>query len=88
MSNAKQFRTIAGRWKMHAEVSKLDRLTERDQTLAMLMFFAGFSAALDATMEVADFPEGDAMQLLSHLHGEVEQIEAMATRFMSGVVPS
>lgn len=90
MSSAPQtFPTIAGRWKQHVEASGIDKaLPRREQSLAMLMFYAGFSAALDATMEVADFPELDAMQLLSAMHTEVKQVEAMATRVLGGVQPS
>lgn len=54
----------------------------------MLMFYAGFSAALDAGLEVAEFPEDEAMQLLSAMHTEVKQVEAMATRVLSAGLAS
>lgn len=79
--SARQFQTIAGRWKQHVAASGIDKaLTKHELGLAMLMFYAGFSAALDATWEVSDFQEDDAMRLLSAMHTEVEQLEAMATR--------
>lgn len=82
--SAQQFLTIAGRWKQHVEASGIDKaLPRREQGLAMLMFYAGFSAALDAGLEAAEFPEDEAMQLLSAMHTEVKQVEAMATRVLS-----
>ena len=54
----------------------------------MLMFYAGFSAALDAGLEAAEFPEDEAMQLLSAMHTEVKQVEAMATRVLSAGLAS
>lgn len=87
--SAQQFLTIAGRWKQHVEASGIDKaLPRREQGLAMLMFYAGFSAALDAGLEVAEFPEDEAMQLLTAMHTEVKQIEAMATRILGGVQAS
>jgi len=84
-----QFRTVAGRWKQHVEASGIDKsLPRKEQALAMLMFYAGFSASLDAALEVAAFPEDEAIRLLSALQMEVRQVEAMASRFASGVEPS
>jgi hypothetical protein len=82
--SSKQFLTIAGRWKQHVAASGMDALPRGEQTRCMLMFYAGFSAALDANMEVAEFEEEDAMRLLTALHNEVQQIEAMATRMTGG----
>ncbi len=83
--NGKQFLTIAGRWRQHVEASGIDKsLPRSEQALAMLMFYAGFSAALDANLEIAEFSEAEAMQLLSALHTEVQQIEAMATHMLGG----
>ena len=88
MSSA-EFRTIAGRWRQHVEASGIDKaLPKREQGLAMLMFYAGFSAALDAGLEVAEFPEDEAMQLLPAMHTEVKQIEALAARILGGAQPS
>lgn len=79
--SAQQFQTIAGRWKQHVAASGIDKsLSKRELGMAMLMFFAGFSAALDATLEASDYPEETAMQFLQAMHTEVEQVEAMATR--------
>ncbi len=87
--SAQQFLTIAGRWRQHVEASGIDKaLPRREQGLAMLMFYAGFSAALDAGLEVAEFPEDEAMQLLSAMHTEVKQVEAMATRVLSAGLAS
>jgi len=83
--SAGEFLTIAGRWQQHVAASGLDtKLPRREQGLAMLMFYAGFSASLEATMQVAEFPEDQAMQLLAALHKEVQQVEAMATRILGG----
>ena len=87
--SAQHFLTIAGRWRQHVEASGIDKaLPRREQGLAMLMFYAGFSAALDAGLEVAEFPEDEAMQLLSAMHTEVKQVEAMATRVLSAGLAS
>lgn len=80
-----QFLTIAGRWKQHLTASGMDKaLPTREQGLAMLMFYAGFSAALDASMEAAGFPEAEAMHLLNAMHTEVKQVEALAARILGG----
>lgn len=80
-----QFLTIAGRWKQHVAASGLDKtLPRKEQAHAMLMFYAGFSAALEATSEVATFEEAEAVQLLQALHVEVKQVEAMAARLVIG----
>ena len=85
----KSFRTIAGRWRDHVAASGIDKsMPRREQALAMLMFYAGFAAALDAGLEVAEFPEREAMQLLTAMHTEVKQIEALATRVLGGTNPS
>jgi hypothetical protein len=88
MSNP-QFLTIAGRWRQHAAASGIEhRLSKRDQALAMMMFYAGFSAALDAALELAEYPEDQAMQLMMSLSKEVQQVEAMATQLASGAQPN
>lgn len=84
-----QFLSIAGRWKQHVAASGIDKaLPTREQGLSMLMFYAGFSAALDAALEAAEFPEEEAMFLLSELQTEVKQVEAMATRVLSAGLAS
>lgn len=88
MSGA-EFCTIAGRWRQHVAASGIDKaLSKREQGLAMLMFYAGFSAALDAGLEVAEFSEDEAMQLLTAMHTEVQQVEAMAARVLAGGLAS
>lgn len=88
MSNAK-FLSIAGRWQQHVKASGIDKtLPRKELGLAMLMFYAGFSAALDATVETADYPESEAMQLLNAMQNEVKQIAALAERLTSGSMPS
>lgn len=89
MNNKQQFLSIAGRWKQHVEASGIEKsLTPRELSMAMMMFFAGFSAALDASLEVASYAEDDAMHLLTALHTEVQQVEAMATRALSSGLAS
>lgn len=87
--SAQQFLTIAGRWRQHVDASGIDKaLSKRELDLAMLMFYAGFSASLDAGLEVSEFPEDEAMQLLTALHTEVKQVEAMVSRILGGTQPS
>lgn len=81
---SKTFKTIAGRWREHVAASGMDKLPRREQALAMMMFYAGFSAALDANLEVAEFPEAEAMQLFAAMHKEVQMLEAVATRVFAG----
>ena len=86
---SKPFLTVAGRWKQHVAASGIDqKLPKREQALAMLMFYAGFSAALEAALEVAEFEENEAMHLLQALQTEVEQVEAMASRLLGGGLTS
>jgi hypothetical protein len=85
VSGQKQILTIAGRWKQHVQASGIDRtLPRREQALAMLMFYAGFAASLEAGLELAELPEEEAAQLLQLLHTEVKQVEAMASHLVSG----
>lgn len=85
MSSSAQFLTVAGRWKQHVQESGIDKaLPRREQGLAMLMFYAGFSAALEAALEVAAFEEAEGVQLLQALRTEVQQVEAMAARLLGG----
>lgn len=87
--SAATFLSIAGRWQQHVKASGIDRtLPKKELGLAMLMFYAGFSAALDATIETADYPEDEAIRLLNLLHTEVQQIAGVAERLTSGNVPS
>lgn len=81
----KQFLSIAGRWRQHVAASGIDKsLPKHEQSLAVLMFYAGFSAALDANLEIAELEEDEAVQILIALDAEVKQIEAMAARILSG----
>lgn len=80
-----EFLTIAGRWKHLVTASGIDKaLPRKEQGLAMLTFYAEFSAALDAAMEVAAFEEDEAMQLLDALRTEAKQVEALASRILGG----
>lgn len=80
-----EFLSIAGRWRKHVAAAKLDTvLPKREQALAMLMFYAGFSAALDAAQEVAMFSEDEAISLLTKLSEEVLTVEAIAGRVLGG----
>jgi len=76
-----QIMTIAGRWRHHAAASGMvNSMSTRDQTLAMLMFYAGFSAALDAMLEVADVASDDrhGARLIEALRRESELVAATA----------
>ena len=71
------FLTIAGRWRQRAEQSGLNKLPTRDQALCVAMFYAGFSAALEANMEVADYEDYVAMRLFACMQDEVKVVESM-----------
>lgn len=79
-ADAQPFLTIAGRWRRCSEASKLgEKLDQSQQTFAMMMFMAGFSAALEATTELADFDEAQAMKILRALHQEAKSFSDVAT---------
>ena len=85
----KQVLTIAGRWRQAQQASGLDKaLSRRDQSLAMLMFYAGFSAALEANLEIAELTEKDGVHVLQALMLEVKQVEGMAQRLGADITPS
>lgn len=87
--STQDFLTVAGRWRQHVAASGLDSaLPRRELALAMMMFYAGFGAALDASLEVADFDELEAVHLLHALRIEIEQVAAIATRSLGGAQPS
>jgi hypothetical protein len=78
-----KFRSIAGRWRDHVAASGIDKsLPRTEQALAMMMFYAGFAASLEAGVEVAQFPEAEAVQLLEALHQEAKMIEALAASLL------
>lgn len=85
MPTPTQFRTIAGRWRDHVAASGIDKaLPKREQALAMMMFYAGFAASLEAGIEVAALPEAEAVQLLQALQDEVKMIESLAAKLLGG----
>ena len=85
--SAQHFLTIAGRWRQHVEASGIDKaLPRREQGLAMLMFYAGFSAALDAGLEVAEFPEDEAMMPFARSSSVRERILLVAPRILKDPV--
>lgn len=88
-STPKPFPTIAERWREHVRISGLDKaLPKRELTLAMLMFYAGFSACLDAGLEIAEHSDDQAMQLLQAMHVEVKQLESKAGEVLAaGLAP-
>ena len=84
-----QILTIAGRWRQCLQASGMDKtMPRREQSLAMLTFYAGFSAALEASLEISDLPEAEAVQILQALHVEVKQVEGLASRILGGITPS
>ncbi|HYE39910.1 MAG TPA: hypothetical protein VEB23_08260 [Ramlibacter sp.] len=89
MSAGARFLTIAGRWRQHVELTGLDKVVDKEtlQRL-MLMFYAGFTACQEAQMEIAAYPENEAMQLMSALMSEGQQVSAMAERVVTGQRPS
>lgn len=88
-TNHKPFLSVAARWREHVRVSGLDKaLPPRELSLAMLMFYAGFSASLDAGLEIAEFSDDQAMRLFSALHTEVKQFEAKASEVLAAGLSS
>lgn len=79
--NRHQFRTVAGRWKHASEVSGLaSKLPKAELTLAMMMFYAGFQASMEAFMEIADnYSEEDGAGIMQLLHEELEKFTQLAS---------
>lgn len=82
-------KSIKGRWEEHAAVSGIDTWPNREKSLAIMMFYAGFAAAFEMmTGEVADLPEPEAMHVLSEIEREIAQIEALASRVLGEIKPN
>jgi hypothetical protein len=80
-----QFLTIKGRWARCVAASGLDKiLSRREQALAMMCFYSGFSACIEANVEMAELPDDQVAQLIAALQLKVHQVEAMATQIFSG----
>jgi hypothetical protein len=84
-----EFLSVAGRWKQHVALTRIDNiLPPREFALATLMFYAGFATALEASIELADLSEDEAVRLLQALHVEIAQLTAIAQRTLMGGKPS
>lgn len=82
------FKTITGRWAEHKKLLPPE-MQSRDEVMFMLMYSAGFASALEAlTFELPDYPENEAMQIISKLHEEAQTIGALAQQSLSRVKPS
>ena len=69
--------------------SGLDKVADsQTQGLAMMTFYAGFAACLEATLELGDRPDDEAQRLLAALHHEMAMVRGVAERAMSGGTPS
>lgn len=85
MNQKKAILTVAGRWEHNVAASGIaDRLTPHEPNLARVMFYAGFASMLEANMEIADLPARQAMQALTALSMEVEQVEAVLAKQLAG----
>ncbi|MGL4526737.1 MAG: hypothetical protein ACRCUC_07150 [Aestuariivirga sp.] len=84
MSGPTQFLTVAGRWANHRAILERAGMQREQLTFAMMCFYAGFAAALEAGLEIADEPEDSALVLLGALHDEVKSFEAMASKLAAG----
>lgn len=78
------FRSIAQRWVDCCEQGGMNAIPKPEKARGMLLFYAGFSAALEANMELANLSEEQAMQVLTMMHAEMRQFEAMATQAVLG----
>lgn len=89
MSNTKPFLSVKGRWARCVARSGLDKVADsQTQGLAMMTFYAGFAACLEATTELGDLPEHEACRLLAALHHEMALVRGVAEQAMSGGTPS
>ena len=81
MTARKPFKTIAGRWQECSTAAGLpDKVGRRDLAFAMGMFYAGFRAAQEAHIEIADYPEDVAMKLFASLDAEVKLVADVIAR--------
>lgn len=84
MSDPARVHTVAGRWRLHVNASGMEQvLSKQEQGLAMLMFYAGFGAALDAALELAEFEEETAVFFLEAMRREIDDLKDRATLILS-----
>lgn len=89
MSTHPPFLSVKGRWARCMARSGLDKVADsQTQGLAMMTFYAGFAACLEATLELGDRPDDEAQRLLAALHHEMAMVRGVAERAMSGGTPS
>ena len=84
----RKFLTIAGRYRQSAQAAEFAKLPERERTLALIVFYAGFAAALEATKELAEFDEDEALEIICAMAEEAQQFAAVVTRASEGKPPS
>lgn len=78
------FRSVAQRWADCCKRSGMDAIPKPEKARGMLLFYAGFYAALEANMELADLSDEQAMRVLTAMHAEMRQFEALVTQAVLG----
>lgn len=81
-----QFRTIAGRWEQLHE-PKMASLTAQQRLASRLSYYAGFSDALDAMCELANFPDRDMGILLTAMRTEIANVASVAAMQLAPTGP-
>ena len=83
-----RIRTAATRWKLAAAAAGVDAMPPHSQLAALLMYFSGFQAALEASAEIASLPRRQAAAALEELQAEVATFNQIAAAALaSGAKP-
>lgn len=81
--------SIRGRLDRCIAASKLDQAVDaKTLQLAKGMFYAGFAAALEANMEIAELDEASAMRCFAALELETQTVAAMLQQALAGARPN
>ena len=77
-------KTVAQRWVEASAASGVAALPAAQRAPYMLMFYSGFTACVQATMELAELPEAEAMAKLQHMHAEINGVHSLAEQAIFG----
>lgn len=77
-------KTIAQRWVASSQAMGLANKPGPMRAALMLAFYAGYSACIDATLDLADMTEEQAMAALQAQRSELLSVEAAAHQAIHG----
>lgn len=77
-------KTVAQRWVEASVASGVAALPAAQRAAFMLTFYGGFIACVQATMELAELPEAEAMARLQAMHAEISEVHSLAEQAIYG----